>query len=139
MHSVFVCSVCCGFQQGSVLLTLVTQRMTFHVCLQCLKCSGQFNKGRMSSNWSVYVLCFMSVLQCLKCSGQFNKGQSPSNWSLCIVFHVCLQCLKCSSQFTKGQAHTVIHREDIAHTGSSKDFKSMADTGGEDINDKGTG
>ena len=82
MHSVFVCSVCCGFQQGSVLLTLVTQRMTFHVCLQCLKCS---------------------------------------------------------SQFTKGQAHTVIHREVIAHTGSSKDFKSMADTGGEDINDKGTG
>ena len=59
--------------------------------------------------------------------------------TVCIAFCVCLQCLKCSSQFSKAQAHTVIPEEGIPRTGSSKDFRSMADIGGEDIGNKVTG
>ena len=59
--------------------------------------------------------------------------------TVCIAFCVCLQCLKCSSQFSKAQAHTVIPEEGIPRTGSSKDFRSMADIGGEDVGNKVTG
>ena len=59
--------------------------------------------------------------------------------TVCIAFCVWLQCLKCSGQFSKAQAHTVVPLEGIPRTGSSKDFKSMADIGGEDVGSKVTG
>ena len=96
-------------------------------------------------HWSLCALQSVSVCSAgnavVSSEGVMLTPSSPAQAlvTVCIAFCVCLQCLKCSSQFSKAQAHTVIPEEGIPRIGSSKDFRSMADIGGEDVGNKVTG
>ena len=106
--------------------------------------SGSHSR-RQHRHWSLCALQYVFVCSARNAVVSSERVKlTPSSparalVTVCIAFCVWLQCLKCSGQFSKAQAHTVVPLEGIPRTGSSKDFKSMADIGGEDVGSKVTG